>query len=188
MEVTPQHLTLHAPDCYDRLGSYAQMNPPIRENRHREALWRGIEDGTVDVIGSDHAPHTRQEKDTPYPGSPSGMPGVQTLLPLMLDHCHQGKLTLEKLVELICEAPARLYHLADKGFIREGYDADLTLIDPNRNHTITDEEQESRCGWTPFAGTEITGMPVATIVRGKMVMQDLKLTGERSGTPIRTTP
>ena len=186
VEVTPQHLTLYAPDCYDRLNTYAQMNPPIRENHHREALWRGIEDGTVDVIGSDHAPHTRQEKETPYPGAPSGMPGVQTLLPLMLDHCHHGRLTLEKLVELICERPAQLYHLEGKGWIKEGYDADLTLIDTRKVHTIADDEQESRCGWTPFAGMKVTGMPVATIVRGKIVMQDLKLTGERSGVPIRT--
>ena len=188
VEVTPQHLTLHAPDCYDRLGSYAQMNPPIRENHHREALWRGMADGTVDVIGSDHAPHTREEKDTPYPAPPSGMPGVQTLLPLMLNHCHEGRLTMEKLVELVCEAPAKLYGLEGKGFIKEGYDADITLVDPKLGHTITDEEQESRCGWTPFAGIQVTGMPVATIVRGKIVMQDLKLTGEASGAPIRTSP
>ena len=188
VEVTPQHLTLYAPDCYDRLGTYAQMNPPIRESHHREALWQGIQNGTVDVIGSDHAPHTRSEKDIPYPGSPSGMPGVQTLLPIMLEHCHQGKITLEKLVELVCENPAKLYNLNGKGFVQEGYDADLTLIDPHQVHTITNEEQESRTGWTPFDGNRVTGMPVATIVQGKIVMHNLKLTGKRSGAPIRTNP
>ena len=188
VEVTPQHLTLHSPDCYDRLGTYAQMNPPIRENHHREALWRGIQDGTVDVIGSDHAPHTRKEKDAGYPHTPSGMPGVQTLLPLMLDHCHRGNMTLEKLVELVCENPAKLYRIKGKGFVREGYDGDLTLIDPHKTHTITNGEQQSRTGWTPFDGVQVTGMPVATIVRGKVVMRNLKLTGEKSGRPIRTSP
>ena len=188
VEVTPQHLTLHSPDCYKRLGTYAQMNPPIRDNSHRNGLWKGIDDGTVDVIGSDHAPHTRKEKDAPYPQSPSGMPGVQTLLPIMLNHCHQGRLSQEKLVELLCEAPAKLYHLTGKGHVKEGYDADLTLIDLQRTHTITDGEQESRVGWTPFAGTRVTGMPVATIVQGTFIMKDLQLTGERTGHPIQTSP
>ena len=188
VEVTPQHLTLHAPDCYDRMGAYAQMNPPIRENHHREALWQGIRDGTVDVIGSDHAPHTREEKDAGYPRTPSGMPGVQTLLPIMLDHCHRGNMTLEKLVKLVCENPAELYHLEGKGFIVEGYDADLTLIDPLRTHTITNAEQKSRSGWTPFDGVQITGIPVTTIVQGKIIMENLKLTGEMAGRPIRTGP
>ena len=186
VEVTPQHLTLHAPDCYDRLGTYAQMNPPIRAKNHMDGLWDGVADGTVDVIGSDHAPHTKEEKDAPYPQSPSGMPGVQTILPIMLHHCYEGRLDYRQMVEFLCEGPAKLYNIEGKGFVKEGYDADLTIIDLERKHTITDSEQESRVGWTPFARMQITGMPVATIVQGKFVMKDGQLTRERAGRPIVT--
>src|SRR5690606_32091384 len=150
VEVTPQHLTLAAPECYDRLGTYAQMNPPIRDARHREALWHGIAQGVVDVIGSDHAPHAREEKDKPYPQSPSGMPGVQTLVPIMLDHVNAGRLTLERFVDLTSAGPARLYNIAAKGRIAVGYDADFTLVDLNAKRTIENRWIASKCGWTPF--------------------------------------
>ncbi len=185
VEATPQHLTLAAPDCYDRLGTFAQMNPPIREARHREGLWRAVRDGTVDVIGSDHAPHTREEKSKPYPGSPSGMPGVQTLLPLLLDHLNAGRLSLARLVDLTSAGAARIFGLAAKGRIALGYDADLTLVDLAARREITESWMATKSGWTPFAGMTVTGWPVATIIRGNVVMRDDTLLGTPIGTPIR---
>jgi dihydroorotase len=185
VETTPQHLTLSAPDCYDRLGTLAQMNPPIREARHREGLWRAVRDGTVDVIGSDHAPHTREEKTKPYPDSPSGMPGVQTLLPLLLDHMNAGRLSLARLVDLTSAGAARIFGLAAKGRIALGYDADLTLVDLGGRREITDAWMATKSGWTPFAGMTVTGWPVGTIVRGNIVMRDGELPATPVGTPIR---
>ncbi|HZF36771.1 MAG TPA: amidohydrolase family protein, partial [Candidatus Angelobacter sp.] len=168
-----------------RLGTFAQMNPPIREARHREALWRAIDQGVVDCIGSDHAPHTREEKAKPYPQSPSGMPGVQTLLPLLLDHMNAGRLTLERLIDLTSTGPARLYGIAGKGRIAVGYDADLTLVDLKARRTIRESWIASRCGWTPFDGMTVTGWPIATIVRGQAVMRDDQLLGTPIGDIVR---
>jgi dihydroorotase len=185
VETTPQHLTLVAPDCYQRLGTFTQMNPPIREARHREALWSAVDQGVVDCIGSDHAPHTREEKAKPYPQSPSGMPGVQTLLPLLLDHMNAGRLTLDRLIDLTSTGPARIYGIAGKGRIAFGYDADLTLVDLKARRTIREAWIASRCGWTPFDGMTITGWPIATIVRGQVVMRDDQLIGTPSGGFVR---
>ncbi|OAN54073.1 dihydroorotase [Paramagnetospirillum marisnigri] len=185
VETTPQHLTLAAPDCYERLGTLAQMNPPIREARHREALWAAIASGVVDVLGSDHAPHTLEEKGQPYPQSPSGMTGVQTLVPLMLDHVNHGRLSLERLVDLTSAGPARIYNIAGKGRIALGYDADFTVVDMRAERTITNDWIESRCGWTPFDGKTVTGWPVATIVRGRTVMREGQLLGAPVGEPVR---
>jgi dihydroorotase len=185
VEVTPQHLTLAAPACYQRLGTFAQMNPPIRDERHRAALWRAVAQGVVDCIGSDHAPHTREEKAKPYPQSPSGMPGVQTLLPLLLDHVNAGRMTLERLVDLTSAGPARVYGIAGKGRIAVGYDADLSLVDLKSRRTIRESWIASRCGWTPFDGMTVTGWPVATIVRGHIVMRDDQLVGTPSGDIVR---
>ena len=184
-EVTPQHLTLAAPDCYERLGTLAQMNPPIRDADHQAALWRAVGDGLVDVIGSDHAPHTLEEKGRPYPDSPSGMPGVQTLLPVMLDHVNAGRLTLQRLVDLTSAGPARIYTIAAKGRIAAGFDADLTLVDLKRRETITNEWVASRAGWTPFDGMTVTGWPVATVVRGLPVMREGEVLGTPLGRPVR---
>jgi dihydroorotase len=185
VEVPPQHLTLVAPDCYRELGTRAQMNPPIRDARHRDALWRGIAEGIVDCLGSDHAPHTLEEKARPYPTSPSGMPGVETLLPIMLDHVAAGRLSLERLVDLTSAGPARIYGIAAKGRIAVGYDADLALVDLKRRETIRAERLASRCGWTPFEGKEVTGWPVMTILRGSIVMGEGELTGAPQGAPVR---
>lgn len=185
VECTPQHLTLHAPDCYERLGTYAQMNPPIRSNEHRDAIWKAVRDGVVDVLGSDHAPHTREEKDRPYPASPSGMPGVQTLVPIMLDHVHAGRLTLERFVDLTSAGPARIFGIAGKGRIALGYDADLTLVDLDKRWTIEDSWMATKSGWTPFAGMEVTGQPIATVIRGQIVMRDRALCGAPAGKPVR---
>jgi dihydroorotase len=183
-EVTPQHLTLFAPDCYDGLGTYAQMNPPIRDIEHQEALWEGLRRNVFYVIGSDHAPHTREEKDKGYPHSPSGMPGVQTLLPIMLEHAFQGRLTVEKLCELVCENPSKLYHLKTKGHIKEGFDADLTLVDFTKEVTIQNEKMASKCGWTPFHGMKVHGDIKMTIVNGHIVMRDGQLLDKGHGKPI----
>ncbi len=185
MEVTPQHLTLAAPECYERLGTLAQMNPPIRDARHRDALWRALADGVVDVIGSDHAPHTLEEKAKPYPASPSGMAGVQTLLPIMLDHVNAGRLSLERLVDLTSAGPARIYGIAGKGRIAVGYDADFSIVDLTARREITNAWIASKCGWSPFDGMSVTGWPKATVIRGKTVMREDELIGEPAGQPVR---
>lgn len=185
VEVTPQHLTLAAPECYDRLGSYAQMNPPIRDERHREGLWEGIRQGIVDVIGSDHAPHTKEEKARDYPQSPSGMPGVQTLLPLMLDHVNAGRLSLERLVDLTSAGPARIYNIAGKGRIAVGYDADFSIVDLKARTEITSDWLAYKCGWSPFEGMTVTGWPMATVIRGSTVMRDGELIGDPLGRRVR---
>jgi dihydroorotase len=185
VEVLPNHLTLVAPDCYDRLGAYAQMNPPIRDERHRAALWAAIADGTVDVLGTDHAPHTRAEKDAPYPGSPSGMPGVQTFVPVMLDHVAKGRLSLERFVDLTSAGPQRIFGIAGKGRIAAGYDADLTIVDLGASRTIRNEDMATKVGWTPFDGMTVTGWPIMTIIRGSLVMRDGALTRTASGEPMR---
>lgn len=185
VEVLPHHLTLCAPECYERLGTLAQMNPPVRDARHRDALWRAINDAKVDVLGSDHAPHTLEEKARPYPNSPSGMPGVQTLLPVMLDHVSQGRLSLQRLVDLTSAGPARVFGLAEKGRIATGYDADLTLVDLKARREITNRWIASVCGWTPYDGMQVTGWPVATIVRGHVVMRDDEVQGRPAGQPVR---
>jgi dihydroorotase len=185
VEVTPHHLTLVAPECYQRLGTYAQMNPPVRDERHRRALWDAIGNGIVDVLGSDHAPHTREEKDHAYPGSHSGMTGVQTLVPIMLDHVNAGRLTLERFIDLTSHGPNRLFGIAGKGRIAVGYDADLTIVDLNKRATITNSWIASRCGWTPYDGVTVQGWPVGTIVRGRRVMWEDELAGPAHGQPVR---
>ena len=185
VEVLANHLTFHAPDCYANLGTRAQQNPPIREKHHQDALWKAIQDGLVDILASDHAPHTLEEKANTYPHSPSGTPGVQTLLPVMLDHVNQGRLTLERLADLMAEGPHRIHQIAGKGRIARGYDADFTIVDLKARHTITNAEQASKCGWTPFDGVSVTGMPVMTIIRGHLVMRDGALQGKPVGQPVR---
>jgi len=181
----PQHLTLAAPDCYERLGSFAQMNPPIREARHRDGLWQALREGIVDVLGSDHAPHTREEKAKTYPASPSGLTGVQTIVPLMLDHIHEGRLSLQRLVDLMASGPARLFGLIGKGRIAVGYDGDFTLVDLGAKRKISHAMMASKSGWTPFDGMSVTGWPIATIIRGQIVMQDGALFGPPAGAPMR---
>lgn len=185
VEATPHHLTLAAPECYERLGTYAQMNPPVRDARHRDAIWAALRSGVVDVLGSDHAPHTREEKDHAYPGSHSGMTGVQTLVPVMLDHVNAGKLSLERFVDLTSAGPQRLFGLAGKGRIAVGYDADLTVVDLKRTETIRNGWIESRCGWTPYDGQKVTGWPVGTFVRGRRVMWAGELAAKAHGAPAR---
>lgn len=186
VEITPQHLTLVGPEAYERLGSYAQMNPPIRSQEHVDALWLwGMQQGVADVLGSDHAPHTKEEKAKPYPASPSGMPGVQTLVPLMLTHVANGRLSLERFIDLTSAGAQRVFGTANKGRMAVSYDADLTIVDLKAKRTITHDQQATRSGWTPFDGVEATGWPMATIVRGRVVMQDGELIGSAQGRPVR---
>jgi len=185
VEVTPQHLTLAGPEAYERLKGLAQMNPPIREAAHREGLWWGIEQGAADVIGSDHAPHTLEEKARPYPASPSGMPGVQTLVPVMLNHVAEGRMTLERFVDLTSAGAQRVFGIAGKGRMAEGWDADLTIVDLKAKRTLAHNDMASRCGWTPFDGLEVIGWPMATIVRGEVVMRDGELAAQAHGRPVR---
>ncbi|WP_298160788.1 dihydroorotase [Brevundimonas sp.] len=185
VETTPQHLTLDGDEAYERLKGYAQMNPPIRNRHHIDGLWRGIQQGVVDVLGSDHAPHTKEEKAKPYPVSPSGMPGVQTLPAVMLTHVAEGRLSLERFIDLTSAGAQRIFNIANKGRMAEGWDADLTLIDLKATRTIRHEDQASRCGWTPFDGFEAKGWPMATIVRGRVVMSDGELIGSAHGRPVR---
>ena len=184
-ETTPQHLTLSAPECYERLGSYAQMNPPIRDESHRQALWAAVKDGVIDVIGSDHAPHTRAEKDKTYPDTPSGMPGVQTLVTILLDHVNKGNLSLERLIDLTSAGAQRIFGIAGKGRIALGYDADFTVVDMGLTRAIENKWIASTCGWTPFDGMTTKGWAVATILRGKIVMRDFAATGPAQGMPLR---
>ncbi len=183
-EITPQHLTLYAPDCYDKLGSFAQMNPPIRKKEHFDRLWVAVKNSIVDVLGSDHAPHSKEDKLKKYPASPSGMPGVQTILPIMLDHINNEKLSLDQLVKLMCENPCRIFGIKKKGYLKEGYDADLTIVDMNKNVTIKNEMIASKCGWTPFDNYKVKGFPVATIINGAIVMKDGKVVAESLGKPL----
>jgi dihydroorotase len=184
VEVTPHHLTMSADD-YARLGTKLQMNPPVRDKSHREALWKAIASGLVDVLGSDHAPHTLEEKAKPYPQSPSGMTGVQTLVPIMLDHVNASRLTLSRFVDLTAHGPQRIFGIAGKGRIAEGYDADFTIVDLKRRETIANAWIESKSKWTPYDGSTVTGWPVGTMVRGNLAMWQGEIKAPARGQPIR---
>ena len=183
-EITPQHLTIYSPDCYDKLGTYAQMNPPIRDKSHYDRLWYAVRNNYNDTIGSDHAPHLKTNKEKKYPNSPSGMPGVQTLLPVMLNHVNNKRLTLEQLMTLICENPVKIFGIQNKGFLKENYDADITIVDLNKSIKIKNEYIQSKCGWSPFHGESFKGYPVATIVNGKIKMKYGKILGDPEGQPL----
>mgnify|MGYP006137141075 CR=1 FL=1 len=183
-ETTPQHLTMYAPDCYDKLGTYAQMNPPLRTKEHYDRLWAAIKNNIVDVLGSDHAPHLKINKDKKYPDSPSGMPGVQTIFPIMIDHVNNKKLSLEQLIKLLCENPCKIFGIKNKGFIKEGYDADFTIVDMNKEQVIKNEMIASKCGWTPFNNYKVKGFPVGTVVNGVLVMSDGKILSKAKGQPL----
>ena len=183
-EITPQHLTLYAPECYEELKTFAQMNPPIRTKDHYEKLWYAVNSSLVSIIGSDHAPHTKEEKNKNYPSSPSGMPGVQTLLPIMLNHVNNNKLKFKQLIELVCENPCKIFGIKNKGYIKEGYDADLTIINMKKETILKNDWIQSKCGWTPFNNYKIKGFPVATIVNGEIIMANNKILSRALGKPL----
>ncbi|MEO1239693.1 MAG: dihydroorotase [Pseudomonadota bacterium] len=184
VEVTPHHLTLDD-SAYARLGTYVQMNPPVRNKSHQEMIWAGVANGVADILGSDHAPHTREEKEHAYPDSHSGMTGVQTLVPTMLNHVNAGRLSLERFVDMTSHGPNRLFGIAGKGRIAVGYDADLTIVDLMRSEIITNDWIASRAGWTPYDGVTVTGWPVGTVVRGQKVMWDGEIVTPSIGKPMR---
>ena len=188
VELLVNHLTQWAPEVYERLGGYAVMNPPLRDRRHMEAAWAAVADGTADTIGSDHAPHPRAAKERPWPAVAAGLTGVQTLVPVMLDHVAAGRLTLQRMVDLMAAGPARVYGLACKGRICAGYDADFTVVDVAARRTITNDWIASPCGWTPFDGMTVTGWPVMTIVRGSLVMRDDRVHGAPEGRLVSFEP
>ena len=183
-EITPQHLTIYAPDCYDKLGTYAQMNPPIRDKSHYERLWYAVKNNYNDTIGSDHAPHLKVNKDKKYPNSPSGMPGVQTLMPVMLNHVNNGKLSLNQLITLVCENPVKIFGIKNKGYIKKDFDADFTIVDMNKTIEIKNEKIESKCKWSPFNGEKFLGTPVATIINGEIKMKNGEIIGDPTGKPM----
>ena len=183
-EITPQHLTMSAPECYEKLGTFAQMNPPIRDKSHQDRLWYGVRNNFSDIIGSDHAPHLKEDKEKIYPNSPSGMPGVQTLVPVMLNHVNDGKLTLQQFINFVCENPVKIFGIKNKGFIKKGYDADLTIVDMNKIITIKNENIESKCKWSPFNGMKFKGTPVSTIINGQIKMKNGKILGDPKGKPL----
>ncbi len=180
-EITPQHLTLNSPSCYKILGTRSQMNPPIRNKDHQKGLWQGIHDGIIKVVGSDHAPHTIKEKNLKWPNSPSGLPGVQTTLHLMLHHVNKGKISLEKVVELLAYNPAKIYGIKNKGQIKDGYDADITIIDLNKDYKIKNKDMAYKCKWTPFDGMNVKGDIYATLINGEIKMLNKKIIGKPSG-------
>ena len=184
-EITPQHLTLTSPECYEKLGTFAQMNPPIRDKSHYDRLWYAVRNNYNDTIGSDHAPHLKENKLKDYPETPSGMPGVQTLMPVMLNHINEGRLKLEQLIKLLCENPVKIFGIKNKGYIKKDYDADFTIIDMNKVIEIKNEKIESKCGWSPFSGHKFKGTPVATIVNGKIKMKDGVILGDPEGAPLQ---
>ena len=184
-EITPQHLTLTSPECYEKLGTFAQMNPPIRDKSHYDRLWYAVRNNYNDTIGSDHAPHLKENKLKDYPETPSGMPGVQTLMPVMLNHINEGRLKLEQLIKLLCENPVKIFGIKNKGYIEKDYDADFTIIDMNKVIEIKNEKIESKCGWSPFNGHKFKGTPVATIVNGKIKMKDGVILGDPEGMPLQ---
>ena len=181
VELLVNHLTQWAPDVYDRLGGFGVMNPPIRGREHYEAAWAAVRDGTADTIGSDHAPHPHAAKLKPWPEVPAGLTGVQTLVPVMLDHVNAGRLSLSRLADLLAAGPARVYGAIAKGRLAAGYDADFTLVDMAAKRPIENSWIVSPCGWTPFDGMAVTGWPVATIIRGTIVMQDGEIQGSPTG-------
>ena len=185
VELLANHLTLHAPECYEKMGTLAQQNPPIREKHHQDALWKALNNNVVDIIASDHAPHTVDEKSKMYPDSPSGTPGVQTLVPIMLNHVNNGKLSLKKLVSLWSYGPERIHRIHNKGRIKVGYDADFTLVDMNKEMIITNKQQKSKSRWTPFDGMKVKGWPTHTIIRSNIVMCEDEILGQPIGQQVK---
>ena len=179
-EVTPQHLLLNT-DAYEKIGTLAQMNPPLRSHHDNEVLWQALLDGVIDFIATDHAPHTLAEKAQTYPNSPSGMPGVETSLPLMLTQAMQGRCTVAQVANWMSTAVAKGYGIPKKGAIAPGYDADLVLVDLNNYHPVLREELQTKCRWSPFEGWNLTGWPVYTIVGGQVAYERGKLNTEVRG-------
>lgn len=172
IELTPNHLFLAAPDCYERHGTWAQMNPPVRERHHQEALREAAADGTAACIGSDHAPHSRHDKAKPFPASASGIAGVQTTLPLLLTAVRDGWLRHEDIVRLCVAGPDRVYGIKDRGPLSPGELGNLAIVDPGAGGKVSDRPFHSRAGGTPFADVDVAGWPAVTVLRGEVAYRD----------------
>ncbi len=180
-ELTPQHLSMQAPDCYEKLGNFAQMNPPIRSKDHQDQLRLALKESWADLIGSDHAPHTREEKEKAYPASPAGLPGVQSIVPLMLDHLNQGNLSLKQLVDYLCLNPLKLYKIQNRGPIEVGASADLSIVDLKEEKVMQEDWFLYQCGWSPFAGEKVTGWPKGVFLSGQKAMWESEILGKQKG-------
>lgn len=188
-EVTPQHLYFEAPGAYHDLGTFVQMNPPIREAYHQLSLWKGLSEGVFDVFGSDHAPHTLEEKQLPYlgghGGSPSGMPGIQTMPLVLLKWFYEGKLSLQQIIQMGCDTPATLFGMKNKGRIKEGFDADFLILKPGQLEVFEEKHVQSKCGWSPFTGQLLAQPPSKVFLRGQVVSENGRPVGNPSGNPIQ---
>ncbi len=184
-EVCPQHFLLHAPEVYEKLGTLAQMNPPLRDKRHGEVLWQSLKDGVIDCIATDHAPHTLEEKNQPYGKAPSGMPGVETSLPMMLNRVNQGLCILQDVVKWMCEKPVELYKVKNKGYIRPGFDADCVLVDMKKTKMIENGKLYAKVNWSPYNGWITQGWPIMTFVNGNLVFREGDFFIEKKGKEIK---
>jgi dihydroorotase len=185
VECLPQFLTLYAPDCYEKMGTRAQMNPPVRYQEDHEALIKALKNGVIDVIGSDHAPHTLEEKSKEYPQSPSGMPGVQTIVNLMLDKVLNGVISLDRMLSLLCFKPVEIFKIKNRGVIAMGQPATFTVVDPRATTILDDKDMATKCGWTPYHGLSFKGKTTATVLSGRLVMKDGQIIGEPQGQPLQ---
>jgi len=183
--VSPTHLLLFAPDCYDHYLNYAKIDPPLRGEENRIGLWKALSGGIVDILASSHCPQSIEDKELSYPKCASGAPSVQTMMPLMLDQVNKGSLSLQTLVDLTSTGPARVFNIASKGRIAVGYDADFTVVDLNSQWIYEDQDVETACGWDLFAGSELTGQVISTIVRGQEVMRNGRILSEPIGKALK---
>ena len=170
-EACPHHL-FFSTDDYDRLGTRVQMNPSVKSPDNPPVIWDALRDGTIEVVATDHAPHTLDEKAADFPSSPSGLPAVENSLALMLNAAHESRCTVRQVVSWMCEAPSRIWNLKGKGRIAPGADADVVLVDLAKRRTVRDAEQRTKSGWSPWDGVELTGWPVRTWVGGRTVFAE----------------
>ena len=180
-EITPQHLLTFAPDVYDSWGTKAQINPPIRHENHQKSLFKALQDGVIDFIASDHAPHTHDEKNQKFGSAPSGMPGVETSFPLLLNCMNHGYFSINHLTKMMSYMPAKIYNIQNKGQIATGFDADFVLVDLNSTYKITNNVLKTKCKWSIFEGHSVKGRVVATFVNGQMVFREGDLFDEIKG-------
>lgn len=179
-EVTPHHLMFDI-DAYEKLSNRLKVNPPVRSREDREALWAAVADGTIDIVASDHAPHLLNEKDLPYSQCPAGVPGIETILPVMLDAVNKGLLNLDRAAQLLSQRPAEIFHIKNKGKIELNYDADLVILDMDLEKTIENGKLLTKCAWSPFDGMTLKGWPVTTIIGGEVIYEDSKFVSTRRG-------
>lgn len=183
-EVAPHHLVL-SEDDYDYLGNFIKVNPPVRSQVDVFGLWKCLKMGMIDIIATDHAPHTSEEKEVPYVQAPSGLPGVETLLPILLNTVNNDGMTLEEVVKLCCERPAEIFKLEGKGKIEKGFDADLVVVDMDMEKTLQNEDVFSKCGWSPYADSVFMGWPIMTFVDGQLVFESGKIVGNPLGNDVK---